>query len=955
MDRKPTYEEMEKRVQELEREVLKRKRVEETLRESEELFRLLYERAPLGYQSLDRNGNFIEINKAWLDTLGYTREEVIGKNFGDYLHPDWVDHFKNNFPQFKALGEVLGVEFEMVKKDGSRIFVAFNGKIGLDEKGEFKQTHCILHNVTDRKHAERALKQSEEKHRALIENMPIACFTFDREGHFLSWNRAAKQIYGYNREEAVGATVYDLIVTPGTEENTDQVIDQVFSGKCFTGSEWQDRNKDGDVGWRMGNAFPLLDTDGAVICGVNLNIDMTARKRAEEELQKLASVVKYSSELVNLATLDGKMIFLNEAGGKMLGIDPEEVEQTNVLDVLPDHYQDLVKNELLPALMEKRTWEGDLQYRNLKTGEFTDVHAMTFTVQDLNTDKPLYLANVSMDITERKRAEAELKRYQDHLEQLVGERTSELRAANKKLEQEIEERKKIEVALRESQERYLAIFEQAADSIVLVDAETGSLAEFNDMANESLGFTREEYNNLKIQDFEVSESGEDVAFHLEKIVTEGVVSFETKHRTKTGDIRDVHVNSKGITIGGKNFILAIFRDITDLKRGEEKLRFEIMQRRQAEEQLSVLVDELERANADLQDFAYIVSHDLKAPLRGISSLANWLSEDYSTALDEKGRNYLDKMLARTKRMHNFIEGILRYSRVGRVEFDPKRLDVGAVVREVIDFLLVPENFSVNVEETLPAVVYDKTFLVEVLQNLIGNAIKHLGKPKGNIVVSCKDKNEFWEFCIRDNGIGIEERHFERIFQIFQTLKPRSEVESTGIGLSLVKKIVERNGGAVRVESTVGAFSAFYFTVPKRSESVMAVADFTVLIVDNNMDFIKIATAMLERKGHKVFGAASGREACKILGAYEGEIHVALMDAYIPGEDALECYSEIKKLRPKIQTVVCTDSGLTETVRQLEREGVDGVIMKPFKTDELYRILEKTENPPPVKEEGYHEK
>ncbi|MDA8134692.1 MAG: PAS domain S-box protein [Desulfobacteraceae bacterium] len=127
---------------------------EQALKESEARFRRLYEKAPLGYQSLDENGRFIQVNQTWLDTLGYAREDVIGKSFADFLHPDWQDHFKENFPRFKAIGEILGVEFEMMKKDGALIPVSFNGKIARDQNGNFQQTHCILHDITDRKKAE---------------------------------------------------------------------------------------------------------------------------------------------------------------------------------------------------------------------------------------------------------------------------------------------------------------------------------------------------------------------------------------------------------------------------------------------------------------------------------------------------------------------------------------------------------------------------------------------------------------------------------------------------------------------------------------------------------------------------------------------------------------------------------------------------------------------------------
>jgi len=149
-----------------------------------------------------------------------------------------------------------------------------------------------------------------------------------------------------------------------------------------------------------------------------LKREITERKQAEEELQTLASVVRYSSELVSLTTLDGKMIFLNEAGCTMLGICPEEVEQTHITEVIPDHLLDMVQQELLPALMAQNTWEGDLAYLNLKTNEITEVHAMTFTIQDSSTGKPRYLANVSIDITERKRAEKALRESEEKFREL---------------------------------------------------------------------------------------------------------------------------------------------------------------------------------------------------------------------------------------------------------------------------------------------------------------------------------------------------------------------------------------------------------------------------------------------------------------------------------------------------------------------------------------------------------
>lgn len=247
---------------------------------------------------------------------------------------------------------------------------------------------------------------------------------------------------------------------------------------------------------------------------------------------------------------------------------------------------------------------------------------------------------------------------------------------------------------------------------------------------------------------------------------------------------------------------------------------DISERVLAQQRQMQLVKEIESVNQELKDFAYIVSHDLKAPLRAIGSLADWLHKDYSEKLDEEGREIIALITNRVKRLHNLIEGVLQYSRVGRIREDLVQVDLQKTLPEIIDLLSPPSSIEIKVTNRLPTVVFEKTRIEQVFQNLLSNAIKYMDKPCGHIAVGCLAENGCWKFSVADDGPGIEEKHFGKIFQIFQTLAPRDQVESTGIGLTLVKKIVEMYGGSIWVESQVGKGSTFYFTLPREKTGIL---------------------------------------------------------------------------------------------------------------------------------------
>jgi len=258
----------------------------------------------------------------------------------------------------------------------------------------------------------------------------------------------------------------------------------------------------------------------------------------------------------------------------------------------------------------------------------------------------------------------------------------------------------------------------------------------------------------------------------------------------------------------------------DLTVANKKLQQEIIERKRIEARQAELLEEIKSINQELDSFAYVVSHDLKAPLRGISTLAEWIANDYAEKLDDNGKEQLKLLGSRVDRMKTLIDGILQYSRIGRVKEDKVKIDLNMLVRSVVELIAPPKNITITIDDHLPTIECEQTRMTQVFQNLLSNAIKYMDKPNGLIKITCDDEKGFWKFGVADNGPGIEEKHFERIFQLFQTLQPKEGTESTGIGLTLVKKIVEMYGGKVWVESEIGKGSTFFFTLLNQENKVV---------------------------------------------------------------------------------------------------------------------------------------
>jgi len=297
----------------------------------------------------------------------------------------------------------------------------------------------------------------------------------------------------------------------------------------------------------------------------------------------------------------------------------------------------------------------------------------------------------------------------------------------------------------------------------------------------------------------------------------GEGASEFRWVAKDGRVMWVEARSSVIKddAGNPTGMRGVTMDVTARKRTARTLR------KRAKE-LAKMTRQLKRSNEELDQFAYITSHDLRAPLRGIANLSTWIEEDLGPAMTPEAKKQMELLRGRVRRMDGLISALLEYSRVGRVKGVPQPVDVGRVLSEVIDLLAPAGGAKVEVVGPMPTLVADRLRLQQVFMNLIGNALKHgrragEGAPVPLVRVSARDLGRTVEFAVADNGPGIAPEYHDRIFVIFQTLAARDKVEGTGVGLSLVKKIVEAHGGTIRVESVEGGGgggATFIFTWPK---------------------------------------------------------------------------------------------------------------------------------------------
>lgn len=400
--------------------VVELKQAEDALRESEARYRMLYEQAPIPYQSLDGNGNFLEVNSAFLNALGYTREEVIGRNFGDFLAPDWSDHYKHHFQRFKAVGEILGVEFEMLKKDGSMILVSFDGRIGRDHSGQFKQTHCVFTDITERHKVETALRQSEEKLSEAQKLARIGQWEFNFKTNQLKWSDSVFELFEIDPPEF--EATYDAFLAAVHPEDR-QRVDRAHADSVKNRTPYEISHrllmKDGRIKWVNEIGLTDYDAEGRPLLSIGTVQDITLIKDAEEQIrdseERNRRLVEASLDAI-LVRSEGVITFANPAALKLFHANDQS-------DLIGKRYLDLVHPEDRAESAERvrknldENWIATpREHRIITLDELVvDVESTGVPVQFGGRTQ---IFGVFRDITERKQAEKEKNKLEGQLRQV---------------------------------------------------------------------------------------------------------------------------------------------------------------------------------------------------------------------------------------------------------------------------------------------------------------------------------------------------------------------------------------------------------------------------------------------------------------------------------------------------------------------------------------------------------
>jgi PAS domain S-box-containing protein len=610
---------------------------------------------------------------------------------------------------------------------------------------------------------------SHELHfRGMMDQMLEGVQIISHQWKYLYVNDALVKQGGYTWEQLNGHTMMEMY--PGLEQSP------VFASlrECMTTRmskhfETEFTFPDGKVTWFELHIQPI--PEGIFV----LSIDITSRKLAEEKVKasenEYRSLIDQATDAIFISNGDGRYTEVNESACRLLGYSKEELLKLSVRDLLGA--EEVASAP--PRFDELRQGHSILSNRSLKAKDGRLI-PVEINGKMLSNGKMLGMVR---DVSERKANEERIFRLNEELERMVADRTIEL---ENKIQQ-----------LKESEEKFQKAFESSAAGITIVRIGDARFLDVNEAFAKIVGYSKQELVGSTAAELNLVTEMPDRDAIIKQLKEVGFVrDIEMIMRSKAGKRFDVLVSIDTIHLHNEPYAINVIYDIS--------------QRKEAERQLELV-------NKELESFSYSVSHDLRAPLRSILGYTHFLNEGYSSVLDAEGNRLIATITRNADKMNRLIDELLRFARLGRQEMEKVSVDFNSMVHGVIQSLGdATKNAEITVKP-LPKAVGDPELLTQVWTNLISNAIKYSSKKeKPHIEIASLNGDTETVFYIKDNGAGFDIRFADRLFEVFQRMHSPKDFEGTGIGLSIVKRIVNRHGGRVWADAKVNEGATFYFTL-----------------------------------------------------------------------------------------------------------------------------------------------
>ncbi len=784
------------------RDITESKKVEESLKKSQKEYINLFERMNEGFTIAEMIYNekgkpfdfrWIDMNRAYEEIIGYKRDTLINttartvfpelqpklvENFGNVMLTGKQLHFENYNIELNAWFDVIA--YKITEKRFAFLTLditerknteKLNQKLLENEQQlteELQVTNEDLIKQGDKLlQINSALLESEESFRIIIENIQDAYMRADKKGTIIMASPSAARMYRFDStQEMIGTSTPSYFKN---SEDRDFAIEQLKKHGNFKNYEVEARRNDGTFFWVSQNAQYYYDEQGNIQGSETFVRDITEKIKSAQELkeseEKYRNIVEIANEGIMIADPSGRINFVNAKMAEMLGYSSKELLGTNA-----------------ESLVDKDDRELGLQkIENRKKGiqesyEIKYIRKNGEKLWCLISATPMY----------------------DYNGKHIGNMT---------MQTNITERKKINDALIESESRFHSVLDNSQDVIYRINVQTGNYEYVSPSTKNIFGYSPDELMALAATNpLNTIHPDDRIKFQngLNKLEENDNVEMEYRHQTKNGGYRWISNNMGQIRDNNGN---PLYRD------GNMR---DITNRKLIEEQMKTTMDELKRSNEELERFAYVSSHDLQEPLRMVKLYSQLLERRYKDNLDSDADDFIKYIVEGSNRMKQLIDDLLEYSRVTSQAKEFEDIDL----EKVLDYVL--KNLSISIIEynvkishdLLPIVFADQNQILQVFQNLITNAIKFQGQNPPEINISVKKGKKEWIFSVSDNGIGIDHKHQNQIFEAFKRLHHnRDEYPGSGIGLSITQKIILHHGGRIWVESEPGKGSTFYFTIP----------------------------------------------------------------------------------------------------------------------------------------------